>query len=118
MSVALVVLTLVLTGSAFYGGISKLLGAGSTLNTAAHLGFSSGAFVKIGALETCGGIGLAAGLVAWPLGVAAATGLACLLIGAFTVHLRAGDPPAVAAPAAVVGVLELAVIALHLAVNA
>lgn len=118
MSVALVALSLLLTASAFYGGISKLLGAGATRADAERLGFSRSAYVRIGALETSGGVGLALGLAAWPFGVAAAAGILCLVTGAVVAHLRAGDPPATALPAAVIGILDAVLIGLHLAVNA
>ena len=45
----------------------------------------------IGVLEIAGAVGLVAGSWVSPLGIAAAAGLICLLIGALIYHARAGD---------------------------
>ncbi len=45
----------------------------------------------IGIVEIAGAVGLIAGIWVPPLGIAAATGLICLLIGALVYHARAGD---------------------------
>jgi hypothetical protein len=45
----------------------------------------------IGALEILGAAGLVIGLLVGPLGIAAATGLALLMIGAVIYHIKARD---------------------------
>ena len=45
----------------------------------------------IGVLEIAAALGLVAGIWVSPLGMAAAAGLICLLIGALIYHARAGD---------------------------
>lgn len=45
----------------------------------------------IGILEIAGAAGLIAGIWVAPLGIAAAAGFICLLIGALVYHARAGD---------------------------
>lgn len=45
----------------------------------------------IGILEIAGAVGLIAAIWVAPLGIAAAAGLICLLIGALVYHARSGD---------------------------
>ncbi|MFD7510136.1 DoxX family protein [Streptomyces sp. NPDC059853] len=66
------------------------------------------AFTKL-----AGGVGLLAGLVLVPLGVAAAAGVICYFIGAVLIHLRAGDRGLV--PPIVSGLLAVAALILRLA---
>jgi uncharacterized membrane protein YphA (DoxX/SURF4 family) len=68
-------------------GIAKIAGAPIMRKAAQHLGFSVGHYRVIGALELAGAIGLLVGLVVPPLGVAAAVGLALLLIGVGIAHV-------------------------------
>lgn len=82
--------------------------------TAARLGIALPQFRAIGALELAGAGGLATGLRWAPLGVLAAACLALLTVGAAATHVRAGDPPKDAAPAAVCCALSLTTLALLL----
>ncbi|MER5218667.1 DoxX family protein [Streptomyces sp. NPDC002838] len=75
---------------------------------AAHLGMSPGLYRFVGTLEVAGAVGLVLGLASAPLGVAAAIGLALLMTVAAVVHLRHGDPPARALPAAVLALTAVA----------
>jgi tetratricopeptide (TPR) repeat protein len=59
-------------------------------------------------LEVAGAVGLVFGLASAPLGVAAAIGLALLMTVAAVVHLRHGDPPVRALPAAVLALTAVA----------
>ncbi|MCG8914513.1 DoxX family protein [Actinokineospora sp. PR83] len=93
------------------GGL-KLAAVPAMRARAAHLGFSVRAFRVLGALELAGVAGLAVGLFAAPIGVAAAVGLTAMMVGAVVCHLRAGDPPAATVPALVVAALLAVVIAL------
>ncbi|MFJ7077550.1 DoxX family protein [Streptomyces sp. NPDC098781] len=89
-------------------GLAKIAAAPFMRRAAAHLGMSPGHYRVIGALELAGAAGLLLGTASAALGVAAAAGLALLMTGAAAAHLRHGDPPARAVPAAV---LALAVVA-------
>ncbi|MER5661739.1 DoxX family protein [Streptomyces mirabilis] len=88
-------------------GLAKLVAAPVMRQAAAHLGMSVRLYRVVGALEVAGVAGLLTGLTWTPLGVAAATGLALLMAAAAAVHLRHGDPPPRAAPAAVMALISL-----------
>ena len=104
-SVLTVVLAVVLAVAVLGAGVAKLAGAPAMRQSADHLGFSWPAYRRIGALEVAGALGVLAGLAVPVLGVLAAACLALLLALATATHLRRGDAPAVAAPAAVLAVL-------------
>jgi hypothetical protein len=84
-------------------GSAKLLRAPWTLAAARRLGCSENAFRAIGALEAAAVMGLLAGLLWGPLGIAAAVGLVALLVGAVIAHRRAGDPCTGRGPAGLAG---------------
>ena len=87
-------------------GIAKICGAPVMRKAAQHLGFTVGHYRVIGALVLTGAIGLLVGLVAPAIGVAAAIGLALLLIGAGVAHLVHRDGAArVAVPLVLVAVV-------------
>ncbi|MBC2907898.1 DoxX family protein [Streptomyces cupreus] len=89
-------------------GLAKIAAVPFMRQAAAHLGMSPDLYRVIGTLEVAGAAGLLLGLASAPLGVAAAVGLALLMAAATVVHLRHGDPPVRALPAAV---LTLAAVA-------
>ncbi|SDJ02396.1 DoxX family protein [Nonomuraea jiangxiensis] len=102
MNVTAVILSIVLAGASLAGGAAKLAGARSMREDARRFGLSYSAYRLIGLSEALAAAGLLAGLARWPIGIAAAAGLVCLMAGAVAVHLRAGDAPAkTAAPIAV-----------------
>lgn len=80
-------------------GTAKLLAVPSMRTRAAHVGFSVGAYRRIGALEVAGAIGLLAGSAAPLLRTLAAVGLLLLLVGAVATHVRHHDGIKGAAPA-------------------
>ncbi|MFF4361454.1 DoxX family protein [Streptomyces sp. NPDC001604] len=88
-------------------GLAKIAAVPVMRRAAAHLGMSTGLYRAVGALEVAGVAGLLLGLTWTPLGVAAATGLALLMAAAAVVHLRHGDPPVRAVPAAVMALISL-----------
>ncbi|KUO09401.1 DoxX family protein [Streptomyces sp. DSM 15324] len=88
-------------------GLAKLAAAPFMRQAAAHLGMSVRLYRVVGALEVAGVAGLLTGLTWMPLGVAAATGLALLMAAAAVVHLRHGDPPVRAVPAAVLALIAV-----------
>ncbi|WP_328529961.1 DoxX family protein [Nocardioides sp. NBC_00368] len=86
-------------------GTAKLLAVASMQTRAAHVGFSVGAFRRIGALEVAGAVGLLAGAYVPLLRAVAAIGLLLLLTGAVITHLRNGDGIKAAAPALFLAIL-------------
>ncbi|WP_215453869.1 DoxX family protein [Streptomyces sp. ATCC 21386] len=88
-------------------GLAKTAAVPFMRQAAAHLGMSPGLYRVIGALEVAGAAGLLLGLASVPLGVAAAAGLAVLMVAAAVVHLRHGDPPVQALPAAVLALMAV-----------
>ncbi|MFF7309075.1 DoxX family protein [Streptomyces sp. NPDC008137] len=89
-------------------GLAKVAAVPFMRQAAAHLGMTPGRYRVIGALETAGAAGLLMGLASVPLGVAAAVGLTALMVAAAVVHLRHGDPPGQALPAAVLALTAVA----------
>lgn len=102
-----IVLVVVLGVLCAGGGLAKIAGAQVMRQDAAHFGFSYGSFRLIGFAELAGGAGICLALVysRW-LGVAAAVGLAALMVGAVVCHRRANDPAGKTAPAAVLGIVH------------
>lgn len=97
----IIVLTIVLVGCFTVLGLAKVAGAAGMLARAAHVGFNSAAYKRIGALELLAALGLLLGLVEAWIGLAAAVGLVLLMAGACVTHLRNGDGPREIAPAVV-----------------
>ncbi|WP_283136617.1 DoxX family protein [Rhizohabitans arisaemae] len=91
MSTAAVVLS-VLLALAFTGaGFPKVTGKAEAVKALARMGVSAGLTRTIGALELLGALGLLTGLWIGVLGVAAAAGLALLMLGAAGYHIRYRD---------------------------
>jgi uncharacterized membrane protein YphA (DoxX/SURF4 family) len=86
-------------------GTAKLLAVPSMRARAAHVGLSTQAYRRIGALELAGGLGLLAGFAVPLLRTFAALGLLLLLAGAVITHLRIKDSIKDLAPALVLGAL-------------
>ena len=115
MFVAGVVVSVLLALVAAASAVPKLAGTRGMLEEATHLGVPRTGYVVIGALELAAAAGLLAGLALPPLGVAAAAGLVLMMAGAVVSHGRAGDHLSAMLPAAGVGVLAAATLALRLA---
>jgi hypothetical protein len=81
------------TGGLFVvtGGV-KVLGVRQSLTIRDHFGMSATVWRVIGVLETSGAVGVLVGISITALGVVAAAGLACLMIGAVASRLRVKDP--------------------------
>lgn len=98
-----------LIGIAFAAlGTSKIRAVPSMQARAEHVGFSVGAYQRIGGLEVAGAAGVLLGLAVPQLGVLAVTCLLLLMVGALGAHLRQHDGPAEMAPALVVIALLVA----------
>ena len=78
---------------------AKLAGAPAVRESAAHFGIPWNRYRLISVPELAAAIGVLAGLRHPALGVAAACGMAILLIAALIAHRRAGDGIATTAPA-------------------
>lgn len=78
---------------------AKLTGAPAVRESAAHLGIPWNRYRLISVPELAAAIGVLAGLRVHVLGVAAACGMAVLLLAALAAHRRARDNIATMAPA-------------------
>ena len=72
-------------------GTAKITGRARMPERAAHLGFTTAAYRRIGTLELLGAAGLLTGLALPALGLLAAACLLALLLIAIVLHLRNGD---------------------------
>jgi hypothetical protein len=114
MDVAVIFLSVLLATSSLVGGAAKIAGAGIMRADARRFGFSYTAYRRIGLTEVAAAAGLITGLFLWPVGVAAAVGVVCLMVGAVTTHLRAEDPPSRLIGPVAVALLATATIVLHI----
>jgi hypothetical protein len=89
-------------------GAVKLAGIERMRRGARRLGVAWRGYLVIGGLEVAAAAGLAAGLAWRPIGLAAAAGVAALMVGALAYHRRARDPIGETAGAAVTLLLALA----------
>jgi len=103
---ALLVLAFLALGSA------KVAAVPAMRARAEHVGFTVGAYRRIGVLELLGAAGLLVGVALPAVGILAALGLLALLSGAVATHLRNGDGRAEMTPAAVLAVVCLAYVVL------
>jgi uncharacterized membrane protein YphA (DoxX/SURF4 family) len=105
-------LSLLLAAACLLPGLAKLLGHPKMQKSAAHFGIPWRHYLLIGVAELAAAAGVLAGLWWHPLGVAAAAGMAVLLIGAVITHRRALDSAKEMTPA----LLALAITISYLAV--
>jgi uncharacterized membrane protein YphA (DoxX/SURF4 family) len=91
MSIATIVLSALLAVAFLGSGALKLVGAKQSLQMRDQLHVGAQLWRVVGALEVAGALGLAAGLVVPVLGLAAAVGLALLMVGGIAAHARAQD---------------------------
>jgi len=96
-----VIVTALLAALFAFAGLIKLFGVRQSLAIRDHLGVKPVQWRVIGLLELAGVAGVLVGLVWWPIGVAAAIGLALLVLGAVVFHVRASDSVADMAPAVI-----------------
>jgi uncharacterized membrane protein YphA (DoxX/SURF4 family) len=110
MYITAIVLSVLLAALFAVAGTPKVLAAKTSVEQATHLGYSTSAYRAIGGLELLAVIGLLIGLFFWPLGVAAAVGLALMMIGAAISHIRVGDGPQAYAPGIIIALLAIATV--------
>ncbi|PXY34577.1 invasion protein [Prauserella sp. PE36] len=108
MSIVIGVLSLLLTAAFLSAGGARLAGVEPLRSYAGHLGLSTQVNRAIGALELAAAAGLIVGFWFRPAALVASIGLVVLMVGTVLRHLRAKDPPAVAAPGASLGLLAVA----------
>jgi hypothetical protein len=109
------VLAALLVAAFAMAGSAKLAAVPAMRTRAEHVGFSVGAYRRIGALELLGVVGLVVGAAFPTVGTLAGLGLLLLLCGAIITHLRNGDGPKEIAPAVVLGVVIVVYLALVIA---
>ena len=100
---AKVIVTALLAALFGFASLIKVVGLRQSLAIRDHLGVKPVQWRLIGLLELAGVTGVLVGLAWPPIGVAAAIGLALLVLGAIVFHVRASDSVADTAPA-VIGV--------------
>ncbi len=108
--IAIAVVASSLAGIFAFSGLRKLPDSTRVREEAGHLRLPIAAYRSIGLAEILGALGLVTGIVWRPVGMAAASGLTLLMIGAVATHLRIGDPAVSALSALVLGVLALAAV--------
>jgi len=96
-----VIVTALLAALFGFAGLIKVVGLRQSLAIRDHLGVKPGQWRLVGLLELAGVAGVLVGLVWPPIGIAAAIGLALLVLGAIVFHVRASDSVADTAPAVI-----------------
>lgn len=91
MFIATVVVSVLLAAVLVVSARGKLVRDSAQVATLARVGVSDRLLPLLATAEIAGALGLLAGLVWWPLGVAAAIGVVLYFVGAIGSHLRAGD---------------------------
>ena len=110
-----VTISLLLAVACLLPAAGKLTGQPRMRQSAAHFGISWSRYRLIGVAELAAAAGILIDLWWHPLGVAAAAGMAVLLLGAIVTHRKAADSVKDMVPALVGLVLTLAYLALALA---
>ena len=110
-----VTISLLLAAACLLPAVGKLTGQPRMRKSAAHFGISWSRYRLIGVAELAAAAGILIGLWWHPLGVAAAAGMALLLLGAIVTHRKAADSVKDMVPALAGLVLTLAYLALALA---
>ena len=109
-----VTISLLLAAACLLPAAAKLAGHPKMQQSAAHFGIPWPRYRLIGAAELAAAAGILTGLWWHPLGVAAAAGMALLLVGAIITHRKAADSAKEMAPALVALLLTLAYLAIAL----
>jgi uncharacterized membrane protein YphA (DoxX/SURF4 family) len=110
-----VTISLLLAAACLLPAAGKLTGQPKMRQSAEHFGIRWPRYRLIGAAELAAAAGVLIGLWWHPLGVAAAAGMAVLLLGAVITHRRAGDGAKEMALALVALAITLAYLAIALA---
>jgi hypothetical protein len=108
-------LSILLAALCLLPSTAKLTAQPAMQASAEHFGVEWPRYRLIGVAELAAVFGILAGLIWHPLGVAAAAGMAALLVGAVVMHARAGDSVKEMAPALVILLATIAYLAVALA---
>ena len=109
-----IALSLPLAATCLVPAIAKLGAHPKMLASAGHFGIPWSRYQLIGVAEFVAAGGVLAGLIWAPIGVAAASGMCVLLVGALATHRRSGDRLPEATPALVALAAGLAYLAVAL----
>jgi uncharacterized membrane protein YphA (DoxX/SURF4 family) len=109
-----VTISLLLAAVCLLPAAGKLTGHPKMRQSAAHFGIPWPRYRLIGAAELAAAAGILIGLWWHPLGVAAAAGMALLLLGAIITHRNAADSVKEMAPALLALLLTLAYLVIAL----
>ena len=110
-----ITISLLLAAACLLPAVGKLTGNPKMRQSAAHFGIPWSRYRLIGVAELAAAAGVVIGLWWHPLGVAAAAGMALLLVGALAAHRKAADRAKEMTPAWVALLLTLAYLAVALA---
>ena len=109
-----VTISLLLAAACLLPAAAKLASHPKMQQSASHFGISWSRYRLIGVAELAAAAGILIGLWWHPLGVAAAAGMALLLLGAIITHRKAADNAKEMAPALLALLLTLAYLAIGL----
>ena len=107
-------ISLLLAAACLVPGAAKLTGQPKMRKSAAHFGIPWSRYRLIGVAELAAAAGILTGLWWHPLGLAAATGMVLLLLGAIIAHRKAADRAKEMAPAWLALLLTLAYLTIAL----
>ena len=91
MFIATIIVSSLLSAGLLASAQAKLAHNVAVIETMASVGVPEERVWLLACAEIAGALGLAAGLWLWPLGVAAAVGVALYFVGAVSSHLRKYD---------------------------
>jgi uncharacterized membrane protein YphA (DoxX/SURF4 family) len=109
-----VTISLLLAAACLLPAAGKLTGQPKMRQSAEHFGIPWSRYRLIGVAELAAAAGILIGLWWHPLGVAAAAGMALLLLGALITHRRAADGGKEIAPALIALAITIAYLAIAL----
>jgi len=109
-----ITMSLLLAAACLLPAAGKLAGNPKMRQSAAHFGIAWPHYRLIGVAELAAAAGVLIGLWRHPLGVAAAAGMALLLLGAVITHRRAADGGKEMAPALLALAITIAYLAIAL----
>ena len=109
-----VTISLLLAAACLLPAAGKLTGQPKMRKSAAHFGIPWPSYRLIGVAELAAAAGILIGLWWHPLGLAAAAGMALLLLGAIIAHRKAADSAKEMAPAWLALLLTLAYLTIAL----
>jgi len=107
-------ISLILAAACLLPAAAKLTGQPRMRKSAAHFGILWSRYRLIGVAELAAAAGILTGLWWHPLGLAAAAGMALLLLGAIIAHRKAADSAKEMAPALLALLLTLAYLTIAL----